>query len=245
MHPELDSAIDELIELEPDLSRDSIIEVLARSIPNRDVAKAFLDHLDQHPGSWTTGAPAPPVTQRTIRELLSSGANLVAVPCCAHCRRPRPLAHSFEGRRVCVTCYANLTAKQCIRCGKTAPVNFASPDGPICARCRKTDPTTWEPCVVCRRPGIVTSRTDTGEAVCSHCYQRPKKFCDGCGSLTLIQSEKSGQRLCRRCDHGADRPCGRCGRISRLSQRATESDVDLCTTCYDRPVAVCVDCGQL
>lgn len=237
-------AADIVTAVEPTLRVDQITAALEAAVPSWSQRRQVVDQLAADPGVLTDGRSATPLPlARFLTRLVAAGATAIAVPRCAACSLARPLPNRRGDERICTGCYRRATATACSGCGLVRPVQARSPQGhPLCANCRRTDPTRRYRCDACGQQGQIASRQG-GVARCSRCYQRPSHPCDGCGTNAVIISTADGKRVCRRCYQHPKRRCDGCGQVGVIARQRVPEDPALCRACA-ATTAICHRCGR-
>jgi hypothetical protein len=102
-------------------------------------------------------------------------------------------------------------------------------------------------CVGCGATRRPLTRTDLG-GMCEPCAHRHKtEVCSGCGiDQPGAGRTADGRPICERCRRHTrgHRRCGICGRTTTIVVRAHDDHPDVCANCYQRPEAVCSQCGR-
>lgn len=107
-----------------------------------------------------------------------------------------------------------IAAPCCVRCGRSAWLTQRIDGHRACASCAHT--MRGEPCSGCGQTRAVTTRTESGDAVCSVCLRK---------------------------DASRWEPCSKCAKTRPVARRFDDG-AGLCPTCTRRVVAVCSMCGN-
>jgi hypothetical protein len=203
--------------------------------------------LADHPDALTCGTSAGPLSLvRLLWELDAAGVAGVTRGRCVQCDTARrQLSLIVPGGRICNRCLRRNRTEACARCGQTAIVAFRDPQHqPVCPRCRRRDPATFQPCRQCGTLGPVASHDEHGPlGAC--CHITPARVCGGCGELRPITATTSAGPRCQACYQRPPRRCGICGQLELIVCKARGGRPDTCRRCYQLPTARCLVCGRL
>lgn len=233
-------------EAEPELDAATIDAAVAAAGHNLRYAKSLDDALATGPEALFGSSSAPVVVDRLVQALLAAGATRVVHPACFGCGTTRWLTQRVDGLRACNWCAIKARPEPCSRCGKDGPVSTRdAAGGAICYQCRGADPTTFEVCIGCSRPGRVARRTPEGPR-CRDCWRpRVVAACSVCGEVRVCTNGiRKGRPKCTSCVTRRA-TCSSCGKDRMVAMVFATGPV--CSTCHKKAQAakgVCRGCGQ-
>lgn len=230
--------------LSPEQAR-AVLEKLP-AFSNAVHAHAFHRHLAGHADAFTNPDPRSPLALAELLRLLHQDGYPVTLLACAGCGRTNRRLDTLmpdSGARACQPCSARARWKPCARCGRDGQTSAHRAEGPICARCYRTDPDTLVECAGCGRRRHPCARRADGSPLCQTCAPRPARRCAGCGRTRPITANTDAGPLCGTCYTTPARLCGVCGEIRPIAFRAKDGRPDACGRCY-RHLGDCVTCGR-
>ncbi|MET7854289.1 XRE family transcriptional regulator [Streptomyces avermitilis] len=250
------AAVGHLTSALPSLGRQDAEAALVTAvpIPTRGASRyleELAEHFAVHSDALTSGSSlCPPVLLR-LAEVLHDAGHPVVRSGCAHCGKIRSDLRKLrtEGR-LCGSCDARSRQREtCARCHRDGQrVVARRSEGPICNRCYRADPTTFEECAECGQLRHPVVRRDDGRGLCIKCWKRPMHTCVSCGKTAAAALVDDDGALCHLCYNRHRRPrrlCGRCGQLKRIARNARDGQPDLCDGCYQGPDATCSICSRV
>ncbi|MCI0690269.1 MAG: hypothetical protein L0Y54_23975, partial [Sporichthyaceae bacterium] len=125
--------------VEPDLTPEQILTVVASVAGGRAKSRRLAAALAQRPGVLIDGrSPAPRVVGDLLIGLRRAGASVVSPPCCRGCGRWLRTLQRQGQDWLCGPC--RLPVEICVQCGQTRPMSSRDRQGrPRCRQCPDRD----------------------------------------------------------------------------------------------------------
>jgi hypothetical protein len=239
---------DNIVAVDPSVAADTVREIVVTITRGRPhYIRRLAWDLEDRPGMLTgNAARGTPKVIALIEALRDAGAKAIVRPACPICTRTSlALTETYDGQRVCVTCYRVGKAVDCCRCRRRLPVSRRTDDGePLCRYCDRADPLNHEACSHCGEVREIIWRTSPTGPICDRCYRPPTAICMLCGNERPCYGVADGTPHCAICT----RPraaCHECSRTMRVKGRTFDGR-PLCETCFKKnPISFkpCRHCG--